>query len=103
LSESFPISLGGGIWEGIVDPSTHVVTLKRQVDKEHPKIEPATLNLPENSNEILAGAGPSWGIKQDKFYQTKSIPPENVQYIDHYSKVLYSFGDHKIYTFPYND
>jgi len=137
LSESFPISLGGGIWEGVVDPSTHVMTFKRHVDDEHPQIEPATLNLPENSYEILAGAGPSWGIKtdlqaalsrnlacgivtntislteplcqaffiknQDKFYQTNASLPETIQYIDYYSKVLHSFGDHKIYTFPYDD
>jgi Beta-1,3-glucanase len=137
LSESFPISLGGGLWEGTVDPSTHVMTFKRHLDDEHPQIDPVTLNLPDNSYEILAGAGPAWGIKnnlqaalsrnlacgivtntislteplcqtyfiqnQDKFYQTNSSLPDNIQYIDHYSKVLHSFGDHKIYTFPYDD
>jgi hypothetical protein len=113
------------------------MTFKRQVDDDHPQIDPVTLNLPENSNEILAGAGPSWGIQttlqgalsrnlscaivtntvsltdplcqsyfiknQDNFYKPNAALPENVQYIDHYSKVLHSFGDHKIYTFPYDD
>jgi hypothetical protein len=40
---------------------------------------------------------------QDNFYKANPALPENIQYIDHYSKVLHSFGNHKIYTYPYDD
>jgi hypothetical protein len=137
VSESFPISEGGGIWEGLVDPTTRIITFNRQIDNDHPKVDPVYLTVPVNSQEIITGAGPSWQISsalqaalarnlscaidtntlslqeplcqtyfvknKDNFYKINAALPENVQFIDHYSKVLHSFGDHKIYTLPYDD
>lgn len=137
MSESFPISEGGGIWQGLINPKTRVITFNRQLDDSHPKIDPVTLTLPQNSAELLAGAGPSWKISsalqaalarniscaidtntlslseplcqayfiknKDRFYQINPELPVNLQFIDYYSKILHSFGDHKIYTLPYDD
>lgn len=137
MSESFPASEGGGIWQGLINPNTSVITFNRQVDDSHPKIDPVTLTLPQNIAEILSGSGPSWKIttslqaalarniscaidtntlslseplcqayfikNKDQFYQINAELPKGLQFIDHYSKILHSFGDHKIYTLPYDD
>ena len=41
--------------------------------------------------------------KSSCFYQHNDEMPENLQFIDYYSKVLHSFGNHQIYTLPYDD
>lgn len=137
MSESFPISDGGGIWQGLINPETCQITFKRYVDDSHPEIAPVMLTLPQNAAELLSGSGPSWNIttpmqaamarnlscaidtntlslseplcqayfmkNKDNFYQLNQALPDALQFIDHYSKVLHSFGDHKIYTLPYDD
>jgi hypothetical protein len=40
---------------------------------------------------------------QGNFYEKNSEMPSSLQFIDEYSKVLHSFGDHQIYTLPYDD
>jgi hypothetical protein len=37
------------------------------------------------------------------FYQLNPEMPAKLQFIDYYSKVLHSFGNHQIYTIPYDD
>ena len=37
------------------------------------------------------------------FYQKNDQMPEDLQFIDYYSKTLHSFGNHQIYTIPYDD
>jgi hypothetical protein len=139
MSESFPPSLGGGIWQGLIDPSSKKITFQRDVDATHPVINPVFITLPDNISEIIAGSGPSWQLEQSGplgaalarnlscaidtntlttqeplsmdyftkkapyFYQHNSEISDALQFIDHYSKVLHSYGDHKIYTIPYDD
>ena len=135
--ESFPIDLGGGIWQGLIDPNTLQIRLARVVDDTHPPIPPVYLSLPSKMSELIAGSGPSWKIETslqavfarnlscaidtntlsttevlgqkyflshaNEFYQRNTTLPEKLQFIDFYSKVLHSYGDHKIYTIPYDD
>lgn len=137
--ESLPVDKGGGIWQGIIDPVTNIITLVRIVDERHPAVPPAFITLPINIDEILAGTGPSWNIEPGnelqlvfarnlccaietntlsttealnqtyfkqhaaEFYLHNPQLPKALQFIDHYSKVLHSYGDHQIYTFPYDD
>ena len=41
--------------------------------------------------------------KRSVFYETNVDVPADLQFIDLYSKVLHSYGDHEIYTFAYDD
>lgn len=137
--ESFPADKGGGIWEGIINPETNVITFTRVVDEQHPPIPASQITLPTNLSELLAGCGPSWNIETDnhlqlvfarnlscaidtntlstteaiglryfrshrsEFYQPNPSMPNELQFIDYYSKGLHSYGDHQIYTLPYDD
>ena len=138
-SESFPIDSGGGIWKGLIDPNTSIITFERIVDEMHPKVPVQKIKLPVLTNELIGGNGPGWEIetsnalqaafardvscaidtntlsltealsqayfksKASNFYQSNPSMPQNLEFIDHYSKVLHSFGDHKVYTIPYDD
>lgn len=137
--ESLPISQGGGIWKGLVNTRTNVITFNRVVDAAHPAIPAVNLTLPMVTNDLIAGNGPSWKIQPgnvlqevfarnlscaidtntlsttealnqqyfiksaNQFYKQNGALPTELQFIDYYSKVLHGFGDHHIYTIPYDD
>ncbi len=137
--ESLPVSQGGGIWKGLIDVETNVITFEREVDPNHPPVAAVSITLPMNANELLGGNGPSWKIDganplqnvfardiacaidtntltteeplnqnyfkkvRPSFYQLNPNLPEKLQFIDLYSKILHSYGNHDVYTLPYDD
>jgi hypothetical protein len=139
VAESLPIEKGGGIWKGIVDVETGVITFNREIDEMHPEVAPSFITLPTETNQLLGGNGPSWKIEtgnvlqevfarniscaidtntlttgaplsqkyfdqvRDSFYQVNGEMPHELQFYDHYSQVLHSYGNHLIYTLPYDD
>ncbi|MBM3199006.1 MAG: hypothetical protein FJZ58_07145 [Chlamydiae bacterium] len=62
MAESFPVAEGGGIWDGLIDTTTCVITFTREVDASHPSVNPVLLTLPTNTSELIAGSGPTWNI-----------------------------------------
>jgi hypothetical protein len=137
--ESLPINQGGGVWKGLIDIATNIMTFTREVDATHPALPSIAITIPVTANELLAGSGPSWNIGASStlqlvlardiacaidtntltttepvnqeyfkknstlFYKYNAAMPQALQFIDHYSQVLHSFGDHHIYTIPYDD
>ena len=60
-------------------------------------IDTNTLSTTEALNQVY------FREQADQFYQHNSKMPDTLQFIDYYSKTLHSYGNHQIYTIPYDD
>ena len=60
-------------------------------------IDTNTLNVTEPLNQAY------FKRLSAQFYQKNTAMPDALQFIDYYSQVLHSFGNHQIYTIPYDD